>query len=159
MPRNPVFYITHINITTSKTINSTLHRNKVDQNASLVFNLETYNPHKGFGIYYNKVNMRFYYNEEVVGMKSTPSFYEGFNETNILEVEVNAEEETWRELPVGKTELRVAVETAVRYRIFKRKTKHRRFIFEAIQETLKTKRTQLFFWVSNMFFTPVFCIL
>lgn len=129
-PRNPVFYITDIHNRTSKTINSTLHRNRVDQNTSLVSYLETYNPNKGFGIYYDEINMSFYYNEVIVGMKSTPSFYQGIKETSVREVEVNVEEEIWRGILGGKTELSVAVETAVRYRIFKRKTKHHRFNFE-----------------------------
>ncbi|KAM7500915.1 hypothetical protein LguiA_025329 [Lonicera macranthoides] len=128
-PRNPVFYITNVHITTSETLNSTVHRNRVGQNASLIFNLETYNPNKGFGIHYEEINITFHYNEFVVGMKSAPSFYQGFKETSIHKVEVNTEEENWRGIPGGKTELRVAVETAVRYRIFKRKTKHHRLNF------------------------------
>lgn len=124
-PKNPVFSITDIYITTSKSLNSTLH-----QNASLIFNLETYNPNKGFGIYYDEINITFYYNEVVVGTNSSPAFYQGFKENSIREVVVNAEEGIWRGISGGKMELRVAVETAVRYRIFRRKMKHHPFTFE-----------------------------
>ncbi|KAM7465175.1 hypothetical protein LguiB_012737 [Lonicera macranthoides] len=46
------------------------------------------------------------------------------------ELVVNAEEEIWKGILGGKMELRVAIETAFRYRIFNRKTTHHPFMFE-----------------------------
>ncbi|KAK9267192.1 hypothetical protein L1049_009612 [Liquidambar formosana] len=127
-----MYTITNLYIPALEGQNSTVHRNEVfRQNTSIIFNLEISNPNKGIGVYYDGINLTLYYTDAIVGVKSMPAFYQGHKKTTLHKVLVNASQQFWRGIEGGTLYLRVYLETAVKYKIFRSKTKHHQIDLEA----------------------------
>ncbi|KAB1201332.1 Protein NDR1 [Morella rubra] len=86
------------------------------------------------GIYYDDIYITLTYNDSaVIGSHSLPSFYQGYRETTIYVVLVNADhlQQLWKGITNRTTVFRVCLENVVRYKIFRSQTKHHRIYNEA----------------------------
>ncbi|GFZ03189.1 hypothetical protein Acr_15g0017970 [Actinidia rufa] len=108
-----------------------LHRGELIANTSLVFNLQVSNPNKGMGIYYNEIYITLYMRDVSIGTKSILAFYQPHKKSFRYDVQINAGKQFWRGIGNGFVDLRLVVETAVKYQIFRWKTKSRQMVLEA----------------------------
>ncbi|XP_059639592.1 protein NDR1-like [Cornus florida] len=134
IPKIPIFTVTNINIPAALDIqNSTLGGTEVVvvNNISVFFNLEISNPNRGVGIYYHHIHATVYYNNSVLGMKSIPAFYQRHKKARLTDVLVNVDQKLWRKNASGHIDFKMALETAVKYRIFRWNTKNHPMDFEA----------------------------
>ena len=142
IPKSPIYIITnvhipalhgrnstsHVHLSTSNGMNSTSH---LIGNISIHLNLEFSNPNKKMGIYYNYIYITLYYSDAHIGSKSLPGFYQGYKNTTTYEVIVNADKQFLKGITDETTGLRVCLESAVKYKIFKSKTKGHQIYSEA----------------------------
>ncbi|KAA8515462.1 hypothetical protein F0562_018927 [Nyssa sinensis] len=134
IPKSPIFTITNVYIPALDSQNSTLHRNNVVDNTSVICNLSISNPNKGIGIYYDNIHATSYYSDAVLGAKSILGFYQGHKKTLVFDLLINSGKEFWRGINSSENiELRVVLDTTVQYnyKIFKWKTKRHRMDFDA----------------------------
>lgn len=130
-PKSPVYIITNAYIPALDGANSSSHSTL---NTSILLNLEFLNPNKRMCIYYDDIFITLTYNDSaVIGSHSLPSFYQGYRETTIYVVLVNADhlQQLWKGITNRTTVFRVCLENVVRYKIFRSQTKHHRIYNEA----------------------------
>ncbi|KAL3850840.1 hypothetical protein ACJIZ3_012722 [Penstemon smallii] len=137
IPRNPRFRISNVNFPSLNPGNISTTRNVSVQNNSLLFGLEIYNPNERMGIYYNSISLHLYRAGGVIGTNSTPGFYQGYKDTTLVKLLIRNNQEFWQERRGGGVEFTVRVETEVRFRIIKWKTKMRRIEYEASFSNVK----------------------
>ncbi|KAK4398987.1 UNVERIFIED_CONTAM: hypothetical protein Sradi_6006300 [Sesamum radiatum] len=128
-PKNPGFRISDARFPDSK--NHSVHLNGSVPNDSIIFDLEISNPNKRMGIYYSGINLALYRAAGgVVGTNSIPAFYQGYRNTTLFQILIHASQEFWQATNVGKIDFKVRVETAVKFRIIKWKTKLHQISYE-----------------------------
>ncbi|OIT32515.1 hypothetical protein A4A49_27083 [Nicotiana attenuata] len=128
IPRNPIFTLVDFSFLDLNVKNSSLH----GDNNSVILNLEIFNPNKGMSIYYNDINFTLNYNGLVVGRSSTQGIYQGHKNITRKEVQMyNVDELFWRGIGNGSIDFVVRLETKVKFKIFKRRTKLREINYVA----------------------------
>ncbi|RWR93456.1 Late embryogenesis abundant protein [Cinnamomum micranthum f. kanehirae] len=130
-PSKPKFSISEFHI---PALNKTSIPNLTSQipptNTSIFFNLKLENPNKDKGIYYDALNLTFYYglNHSRIGNASIPAFYQGYKKTAHKQDKLSTEERAFWENATrvvsegGKAAFQVRMETSVRYKIVGFKT-------------------------------------
>ncbi|KAL0442891.1 UNVERIFIED_CONTAM: hypothetical protein Slati_2011800 [Sesamum latifolium] len=127
-PKNPGFRISDLRFPDFK--NHSIHLNVSVPNNSIIFDLEISNPNKRMGIYYSGINLALYRGGGVVGTNSIPAFYQGYRNRTLFQILIHASQEFWQATNVGKVDFVVRVETAVKFRIIKWKTKLHQISYE-----------------------------
>ncbi|KAK2977263.1 hypothetical protein RJ640_005525 [Escallonia rubra] len=131
IPKCPTFTVTDLYVPALGSHSSTLEHDEVIRNTSVIINLEISNPNKRMGIYYDDIYVTLYYDDLVEGNGSIPGFSQGRERITSRKVLVNADhQQFWRETTVENTDIRVALDSAVRYRRFRWKTEHYQMAFE-----------------------------
>ncbi|XAR65606.1 hypothetical protein NMG60_11009774 [Bertholletia excelsa] len=123
-PRPPSFLVVNFSIPTS---NNTTREN-ANLNSSAQFVLEIDNPNKDSGIYYDDASLTFYYGPDAMGQKTLPGFYQKKSTTSQVTDRVSLDGKVWKRLVNALSnvtqEVKVAVATRVRYRVWGHKSKH-----------------------------------
>lgn len=119
----------------NKTSNSTTQTKTT--NHSLFYDLKLKNRNKDMGVYYDALNLTFYYASKPIGNTTYPAFYQGHQkDTNRIGSfdatrGVNWENATAAVSTNGSAVFRVELATAVRYKIIFWKTKRHRLVVAA----------------------------
>ncbi|KAL6573889.1 hypothetical protein OROHE_001431 [Orobanche hederae] len=130
-PKNPNIRISNLHFPPARdSKNQSSHRNASVsvQNESIIIDLEIFNPNKRMGIYYSVISLELYRSGGVVGTNSIPAFYQGYKNTMMLRIPIHAGREFWQ--GVNGMDFTVRVETDVKFRIIKWKTKLHRIVYE-----------------------------
>ncbi|PSS10342.1 hypothetical protein CEY00_Acc17435 [Actinidia chinensis var. chinensis] len=120
-PRQPTYTIVQFSLPTSPVGHGT-------QNGTASFELEVENPNKDSGIYYDDTWLTFYYGKETLGQKTILSSYQKKDSRNQIFDHLNVDSRVWKKL-IGAisnatAELKVAVLTKIRYRMWGHTSKH-----------------------------------
>ncbi|KAL2244891.1 NDR1/HIN1-like protein 2 [Sesamum indicum] len=127
-PKNPGFRVSDARFPDSR--NHSMHLNVSVPNNSIIFDLEISNPNKRMGIYYSGINLALFSGGGVVGTNSIPAFYQGYRNTTLFQILIHASQQFWQATNAGKVDFMVRVETAVKFRIIKWKTKLHQISYE-----------------------------
>ncbi|KAK7842592.1 NDR1/HIN1-like protein 3 [Quercus suber] len=141
-PKSPIYIITNVHIPPLHGRNSTSHvyvsslvamnsTSNHTRDPSILLDLIFSNPNKRMGIYYKDIYITLFHGDVHIGSKLLPGFYQGYNNATTYEVLVEANNQFWKEITNGTIDLRVCLENAVKYKIFKSKTKHHQIYTEA----------------------------
>ncbi|GLT76487.1 hypothetical protein SLA2020_481400 [Shorea laevis] len=139
-PKQPIFMVAdvHINPAFNHSRNSTLQHSGAASNvtsAVIILSLDFSNPNKRIGFIFEDFYVALYFTDTVIiGTSSLPGFYqEHRNGTSIVrDVQVSVEQQSLLGLITGRGfHMKVYLETKVRYKIFRSKTKHHLMGFEA----------------------------
>ncbi|THF96772.1 protein NDR1-like [Camellia sinensis] len=131
IPKNPVFTVADIYIPALNTSNSTVQQHELNRNTSLIFTLQISNPNKGMGIFYDDILITLFHVDDTIGTKTIPGFYQGHKKNLLLDVLINGDTVFWRGIADRVFGLRLFVETKVKYKVFRWKTKHHWMVCEA----------------------------
>ncbi|XAR53755.1 hypothetical protein NMG60_11022429 [Bertholletia excelsa] len=130
VPKSPLFTIVSIQFPVTDGGYSTVHY-EIIQNTSLIFLLQISNPNKGISIYYNNINLALYQDKATLGTNTVPGFYQGHKKSVIYNTPFDNGDQFQRGIDSGIDDLRLCLDTTVRYKIFWWKTKHRLMGLEA----------------------------
>ncbi|XP_057497726.1 protein NDR1-like [Actinidia eriantha] len=127
-PRPPTYTIVQFSLPTPDYGNSASPVDQGAQNGMVSFELEVENPNKDSGIYYDDTGLTFYYGQETLGQKTILSSYQKKNSRNQIIDHLNIDSRVWNKL-IGAisnatAELKVAVLTKIRYRMWGHTSKH-----------------------------------
>ncbi|KAK6149801.1 hypothetical protein DH2020_017326 [Rehmannia glutinosa] len=131
-PKNPYFRISDAHFPPLDSKNQSTNRNVSVSvlNNSVIFDLEIFNPNKRMGIYYGVISLELYSGGRVVGTNSTLGFYQRYKNTRVLQIMIRVSREFWQGINGGNVDFMVRVETSVKFRIIKWKTKLRQIAYE-----------------------------
>ncbi|KAL8468871.1 hypothetical protein ACS0TY_031906 [Phlomoides rotata] len=129
-PRNPHFRLSGSQFTILDSKNHSVRGNISVPNNPLILNLEVFNPNKRMGIYYSDISIELYTGGALVGANTTPAFNQGYKNTTVLQILIQPREEFWQVMNGGNVDFLMRVETAVRFRIMKWKTKVHQISYE-----------------------------
>lgn len=120
-PKQPTYTIINFSLPTSPV-------NQGGDNSTISFELEIRNPNKDSSIYYGDTLLTFFYGEDTLGQKTIPSFHQKKDSTTQMFDHVDADPHVRKKLlgviSKATAELKVAVVTKIRYRMWGRKSKH-----------------------------------
>lgn len=120
-PRNPRFTISDAHF---PPLNHTAHANASLPSNPVVVHLQIFNPNNHMGIDYSGINFKLYAGDGVVGANSTSAFHQGYKNTTLFQMPIQASQEFWRAMNASPSvDFIVRVETAFRFRIIKWQTK------------------------------------
>ncbi|PIA31905.1 hypothetical protein AQUCO_04700043v1 [Aquilegia coerulea] len=109
------------NHNTTSSINSTSQSN-------VLLVLKIKNPNKDYSIYFDDINVKLYHGSDVIGTTTIKAFKQDKKENDNFPQTIDADGPLRNVLTEivknGKTELRVGLDTKIRYKIWGRKTKH-----------------------------------
>lgn len=132
-PKAPIFIITNANASELNSKDFTLHHNGSSiRSTSYIINIEISNPNKRMGIYFNEIHLSIHHGGSPLDQTTLPGFYQGFKKTTLHEVEFHTDhQQVARGLFTGAETLLFNLETAIKYKIFRSKTKHHKIDLEA----------------------------
>lgn len=137
-PRNPHIRLSGAQFGIIDAKNHSVRRNVSVPNNPLVLNLEIFNPNKRMGIYYSDMRFELYSGGALVGTNATPAFYQGYKNTTRLQILIQPRQVFWQVMNGGIVDFLIKVETAVRFRIIKWKTKGHQISYEEHFSKVKT---------------------
>lgn len=122
IPKTPTFTISNLDFKPHQNASADLVRS-----SSLTLNVTISNPNKLSGVYFDEINVRIRCKNESVGSRSVPvsGFYLGRRRSDLKEVDLDV-----NGLLCGKVDLRVELETGVRYKTMWVKTERKGLVFE-----------------------------
>ncbi|KAL2473453.1 Late embryogenesis abundant (LEA) hydroxyproline-rich glycoprotein family [Forsythia ovata] len=135
IPRNPSFTIANMYFPSLNSKNSS-----VGNSSLILFDFKISNPNKGISIYYDGFFLSLYFKGVIVGTNSTPPFYQGRKNNTSWKISINAASvrHFHQGLRGGNIDFKVGVEAAVKFRIFRWKTKAHHIGYEAYLTSVKT---------------------
>ncbi|XP_075486530.1 NDR1/HIN1-like protein 10 [Primulina tabacum] len=130
-PKNPRFQISDTRVLA---FDSNNNQSAYRTDKYLMFNLKILNPNKRMGIFYSGITLNLY--EPgccIVGTNSTPAFYQGYKNTTSLDILIHPTQEGSKaETNGGNIDYIVGVQTYVRFRIMRWKTKLHQIDYKSI---------------------------
>lgn len=130
-PRNPRLTISDAHF---PSLNLTSHTPRPNASLPVVVHLQIFNPNNHMGIDYRGIKFKLYTGDGVgvVGANSTSAFYQGYKNTTLFQMPVQASQEFWHAMnATSSIDFIVRVETAFRFRIIKWQTKIHHVAHEA----------------------------
>lgn len=112
-PRHPHFAILAAGFPPLNSTNASATNNSIE----LVVDLQIFNPNNHVGIDYSGIILKLYMGDGVVGSNSAPAFYQGYKNTTLFHMQIQAMNAT------SYVDFTVRVETAFRFQIIKWQTK------------------------------------
>lgn len=98
-PKQPTYTIIRFSVPTTDNRNTTCVVNPHGgENGTISFGLQIQNTIPHSLIYYGDTLLKFYYERDIVGKKTIPSFYQRSGRTNQIFDHVNAKAEVWKKL-------------------------------------------------------------
>ncbi|KAF5195289.1 Ndr1-like [Thalictrum thalictroides] len=129
-PQSPTYTITDFSIPSldnqNQNTTSSVISNNSNSTVSLVLKIK--NPNKDYSIYFDDINMKLYHGSDALGVTTIKAYKQDKKENENFPRTIDADgplRNVLREiLKNGTTELRVGLDTKIRFKIWGRKTKH-----------------------------------
>lgn len=120
-PKTPTFAISNLDLKPHQNDTAFARSSSV-----VALNMTVSNPNRMAGIFFDEINVTVRCKNDSVGAKSVPGFYLGHESSDWKEVEMSVN----CGAADGRVDLRVGLETRVRYKILRFKSRNRRLVFE-----------------------------
>lgn len=130
-PNEPTYTILDFTVLVPNNGNNTTI---VNENGTLLYNLEIWNPNTDSSIYYDDILLMFYHNQDTVGQKNIPHFHQGTDKRFTKMDQVDVDAKVWKTLVnaiSNKTsEPKADIVTRIRYQTWGVKSKHHKMHME-----------------------------
>lgn len=135
-PKSPTYAIVEFSVPMSNSSNATSLVDQGSQRGAVLFNLEIDNPNHDSGIYHDDILLTLYYEQDTVGQKTVPAFYQGKDETHQIVDSVGGNGKVSKTLLASirnaTAEMKVGLVTSIRYRTLGHKSKHHRMNLQGL---------------------------